>query len=329
MTTDPRSTVDDATMAMGSPEKTGGLIHGAITEASRLVSAEIQLAKQEIAEFIAGRGDGRRDRSCGRFRSDCISRHGHRRARGGSPVALGGSGCLRRGIPSHRRYRGSVGSWPGQAHQSTASDHPDIEGGRRMGETADDTRREIEESRRQLGATLATLRERTVVVRGHVVRVALIGGAAAAGAASLVVATVLVVRSRRGGPITRAAKHLPAIAHDAVLPGARFSDRWLNSRTQAARRQREAIIEELSARIAENQAQAQRRANPLWRRAAGTALETAASVGVAALVRRAMSERTSRRADAGDNRSDTELVGSNRSDNVSETEFARLAHAES
>ncbi len=52
MTRDPRSAVDDATMTTGSPEKTGGLIHGAITEASRLVSAEIQLAKQEIAELL-------------------------------------------------------------------------------------------------------------------------------------------------------------------------------------------------------------------------------------------------------------------------------------
>lgn len=161
-----------------------------------------------------------------------------------------------------------------------------------MGEAADDTRREVEEARRALGTTLATLRKRTVVVRGKVIRVVAIAGAAA-GTASVVIASVLVVRRRRGGPVTRATKHLPPIPQEAVLPAARFTDRWLASRAQSARRRREEIIEELSARIAENQARAQRKANPLWRRAAATALETAASVGVAALVRRAMDERHS------------------------------------
>jgi hypothetical protein len=103
---------------------------------------------------------------------------------------------------------------------------------------------------------------------------------------------VLVIRHRRGGPITRAAKHLPAITHESTLPLARASDRWITGRAAAARKQREQIIEEVSSRIAENQAQAQRRANPLWRRAAGTALETAASAGVAALVQRSMSQPT-------------------------------------
>ena len=161
-----------------------------------------------------------------------------------------------------------------------------------MGETADDTRQEIEQTRRELSATLATLRARTVVVRGRVVRVVVIAGVAA-GAAGITVATAVVVRRRRGGRVTRASKHLPAITRDAVLPAARFTDRWLTARAQSARRQREEIIAELSTRIADNQAQAQRRANPLWRRAAATALETAASVGVAALVRRAMDGRSS------------------------------------
>jgi hypothetical protein len=179
-----------------------------------------------------------------------------------------------------------------------------------MGETADDTRKEIEQTRRELSATLATLRARTVVVRGRVVRVVVIAGVAA-GVAGITVATAIAVRRRRGGHVTRAAKHLPAITQEAVLPAARFTDRWLTARAQAARRQREEIVEQLSMRIADNQAQAQRRANPLWRRAAATALETAASVGVAALVRRAMDERSSRAASAdGDtSREERDLIG--------------------
>jgi hypothetical protein len=169
-----------------------------------------------------------------------------------------------------------------------------------VGETAADTREEIAETRRELGTTLATLRTRTVVVRGRVVRVAVIAGVAV-GVAGVGVATVLVLRRRRGGAITRAARTLPNVTHGAVLPAARMSDRWLTGRAQAAHRQREAIVEELPARIAIHQAEVQRRANPLWRRAAATALETAASAGVAALVRRAMSEPPSREVTAGRN----------------------------
>jgi hypothetical protein len=179
-----------------------------------------------------------------------------------------------------------------------------------MGETAADTRREIEQTRRELGTTLATLRARTVVVRGRVVRVVVIAGATA-GAAGIAAATFVLVRRRRGGPITRAAKQLPAPTHHAALPVARLTDRWLTGRAQATRKRRDELIEELSTRIADNQAAAQRRANPLWRRAAGTALETAASVGVAALVRRAMDGRTSRSAGPDNDESDGEraLVG--------------------
>ena len=158
-----------------------------------------------------------------------------------------------------------------------------------MGETAADTRREIEQSRRRLGTTVSELRTRTVVIRGRVVRVAVIAGGAA-GVAGIGVLAAVLLRRRRGGPITRAARHLPAITHDAALPVARSSDRWLTGRAHAARKAREQLVDDLSARIADNQAQAQRRANPLWRRTAGTALETAASAGVAALVSRATSD---------------------------------------
>jgi hypothetical protein len=50
------------------------------------------------------------------------------------------------------------------------------------------------------------------------------------------------------------------------------------------------LIEAISLKIAENQAEAERRTNPLWRRTASKALEAAASVGVAALIRRALSD---------------------------------------
>lgn len=158
-----------------------------------------------------------------------------------------------------------------------------------MGETAADTRREIEQTRRRLGTTVTALRARTVVVRGRVVRVAVIAGGAA-GVAGIGVLTVVLLRRRRGGPIARAARHLPSITHDAALPVARSSDRWLTGRARAAQKRRDQLVDEVSARIADNQAQAQRRANPLWRRTAGTALETAASAGVAALVSRATSD---------------------------------------
>ena len=158
-----------------------------------------------------------------------------------------------------------------------------------MGKTAADTRKEIEQARRQLTTTVAALRRQTVVVRGRVVRIGAIAGGAL-GVVGIGAVSLLLLRRRRGGPITQAARRLPAITHDAAIPIARRGDRWLTGRTQAARRQRDALVDELSMRIADNQARAQRRANPLWRRAAATALETAASAGVAALVRRAISE---------------------------------------
>ena len=178
-----------------------------------------------------------------------------------------------------------------------------------MGKTAADPRKEIEHARRQLTTTVAALRKRTVVVRGRMVRIAAIaGGALSVGGIGAV--SVVLLRRRRGGPMTQAARRLPAIAHDAAMPIARRGDRWLTGRTRAARRQRDALVDELSMRIADNQAQAQRRANPLWRRAAATALETAASAGVAALVRRAMSEPSRGSAPANDAATDeNDLVG--------------------
>jgi hypothetical protein len=184
-----------------------------------------------------------------------------------------------------------------------------------MGETAADTRQEIEQTRRELGRTLAQLRARSVVVLGRVVRVVTIAGAALA-AAGVAVIPVVVIRRRNRGTITRVAKRLPNVTRDTALPIARGTDRWLTRRAAAARKQREQIIEELSARIAENQAQAVRRANPLWRRAAATALETAATVGIGALVRRAMGEPVSRTSTPRSS-NETNLAGSNHAEPVS------------
>ena len=162
-----------------------------------------------------------------------------------------------------------------------------------MGETTADTRHEIERTRAELGDTLTALRSRTVVVGGKVIRVAIIAGGVLAAAGSTA-AVVVIVRRRRGGSLTRAARRLPDVTHGVAVPAARASERWISRRGQRAREQREQLVEAVSAQIAENQAQAERRANPLWRRTAAKTLETAASVGVAALIRRAMSEPMSR-----------------------------------
>jgi len=133
-----------------------------------------------------------------------------------------------------------------------------------VGETAVDTRREVEETREELGDTIAELRNRGEQARDTVRRRAPLVAAAVAAVAGSTVATVLVVRSRRS---------------HAVVPTVK---RRLD-------RRREELVELLSERIAAQQAKAERKANPLWRRTAAKALETAATVGVAAVVRNLVS----------------------------------------
>ena len=133
-----------------------------------------------------------------------------------------------------------------------------------MGETAVDTRREVEETREELGDTIAELRNRGEQARDTVRRRAPLVAAAVAAVAGSTVATVLVVRSRRS---------------HAVVPTVK---RRLD-------RRREELVELLSERIAAQQAKAERKANPLWRRTAAKALETAATAGVAAVVRNLVS----------------------------------------
>jgi hypothetical protein len=104
------------------------------------------------------------------------------------------------------------------------------------------------------------LRNRGEQARDTVRRRAPLAAAAVVVVAGGAVATVLVVRSRR--------------SHGVVPTVKRGLDR-----------RREELVEALSERIAAQQARAQRKANPLWRRTAAKALETAAGVGVGALVR--------------------------------------------
>jgi predicted RNase H-like nuclease (RuvC/YqgF family) len=159
-----------------------------------------------------------------------------------------------------------------------------------MGETAADTRREIERARSELGRTIDQLRARTLVIRGRVIR----SGVVAAGAAvtaGLAAAGFVRVRRSRGGSIAKAARRLPAGTHPATIPAALATERWMARRSKRLAQQREDLITGVSKRIAENQAEAQRRANPLWRRTAAKALETAVTIGASALIRRVMSDR--------------------------------------
>jgi hypothetical protein len=137
-----------------------------------------------------------------------------------------------------------------------------------VGEAAVDTRREVEETREELGGTIAELRNRGERARDTVKRRApMVAGAVvvlAAGGAG----TVLLVRSRRSR-----------------------AESLLQRPVRKLRRQRAELVDAVAERVAEMQAQAERRANPLWRMAAAKGLETLATVGVAAVVRKAVAGR--------------------------------------
>ena len=136
-----------------------------------------------------------------------------------------------------------------------------------MGETAVDTRREVEETREELGGTIAELRNRSEQAKETVKRRAPLVIAGVVVVAGSVVGAILVVRgrNRRRHPVRTAVER----------------------RVDRLRREREDLVELLSERIAEHRAQAERKANPLWRRTAAKALETAAVVGAGAAVRSA------------------------------------------
>jgi hypothetical protein len=157
-----------------------------------------------------------------------------------------------------------------------------------MGETAADTRREIEDQRNALGSTIGQLRARRGVIAATVKRNAAIAGAAVAGLA-VAVGAGLLVRRHRGGPLAAQARRLPSPLRGRAVPAARGAEGWAARRRATVVRRRDGVIDLLSERIAEQQALAERKANPLWRRTGAKALETAAAVGTAALIRRALS----------------------------------------
>lgn len=165
-----------------------------------------------------------------------------------------------------------------------------------MGETAADARREIEETRSELGGTVRVLRARAGGVRAKAVRASAVAGGAVvlAGAAG---AAALVAKRRRGGSISRAARRFPRPARPPAVSAARGFERWLAARSKRVERQRTELVDSFARRLADNQAQAERRANPLWRRAVARALETAATVGVTEVVRKVVVERGTRPAE--------------------------------
>ncbi len=52
MTVEPSRDFADTEASVSAPEGTGGLLHSAIHEGSRLITAEVQLAKQEVVESL-------------------------------------------------------------------------------------------------------------------------------------------------------------------------------------------------------------------------------------------------------------------------------------
>jgi hypothetical protein len=162
-----------------------------------------------------------------------------------------------------------------------------------MGQTATDTRREIEETRSELEDTVQGLRAKAGDVRAQGLRVGAIagGGLISAGAA---VAGVLLWRRRRGGAVSRAARKLPRSTRPPAVNAARGFERWLQGRSKRLERQRQELLDAFAKRVAENQVQAEKRANPVWRRAAVKAAETAATVGVTAVVRKVLQDRGAR-----------------------------------
>lgn len=162
-----------------------------------------------------------------------------------------------------------------------------------MGETAADTRREIEKTRTELEGTVHGLRDKAGDVRAKSLRIGAIvgGGVLSAGAAT---AAVLILMRRRGGPMTKAARRLPGRTRPPAVNAARGFERWLGGRSKRLERQREELLDVFAKRVAENQAEAEKRANPVWRRTALRAAETAATVGVTAVVRKLFEERGGR-----------------------------------
>ncbi|MBV8528123.1 MAG: hypothetical protein JOZ75_07390 [Candidatus Dormibacteraeota bacterium] len=152
-----------------------------------------------------------------------------------------------------------------------------------MGEAATDTRREIEEKRDELTGTLHELRVRGRRARHVGVRVVVIAAGVSA-VAGVSVASVIIVRRRDSGPLTRGSKRLPSPARKMAVPTARSADRWLGRRGKGLRRGRDELMDEIALRVAQQYAAIERRSNPWWRRALSTGAEAGATAAAGALV---------------------------------------------
>lgn len=154
-----------------------------------------------------------------------------------------------------------------------------------MGEAAADARRQVERNRDELDGTITELRGRADRARGRVrsIMPVLLG---AVGAGALTFMTVLAVNRRRGGKVTRASRRLPQAARPYAVPAARAMERWTDRRARWMAKQRDQFADAVSVRLVEQQAAAERKANPVWRRAAVKAVEVAAATAAAELTRR-------------------------------------------
>ena len=160
-----------------------------------------------------------------------------------------------------------------------------------MGEATADTRRQIDETREALTGTLHELRVRGRRARQVGMRVAVSAAAAGVFAGAAVTTAVVVVRRRDAGPLTRGSKRLPSPAREVAAPTARRADRWLGRRGKRLRSERDHLVDQVAARIAQQYALIERRSNPRWRRTLLRAAEAAASAAATAAVQQVLNRR--------------------------------------
>lgn len=161
-----------------------------------------------------------------------------------------------------------------------------------MGEATTDTRREIEETRDELTGTLHELRVRGRRAQQVGMKVVVIAAGASAVVGAAITTAVIVLRRREAaGPLTRGSKLLPSAARDVAMPTARSADRWLGRRGKDLRRERDHLVDEVAARIAQQYAIIERRSNPRWRRTVFRAVESGATAAATALVQQVLDRR--------------------------------------
>ena len=141
-----------------------------------------------------------------------------------------------------------------------------------MGQTPAATRREIEQTREELGQSLRELQQRRQDLPRQVARRAMpaaagVGGVAALGVAALVTRSLLQRRRSRS-------------------PLQRLTD------------QRDRALQQFLRRLADEQVRAEHRQRPLWRRIGEDALKAAVTVAVTSAVRQAVQRTMSTRREA-------------------------------